>query len=552
MPTQFFPHTASLSRRIGTLFLSLQLSVKPRQNRPFLYRLLTTHLYQQFFKWRVGFSLILPALIGCSGYSMHEVRLAIERGEFETALAHLDEENSKKRKLPYLFERGLIAHYANRFEESNQVFERAEIIAEDLYTKRISREIASLLTSDAVRPYPGTRYERLLIHYYRALNYVYLNLPDDALVECRRAGQLLQYYADEDATYNFAGAAFVAYLSGILYEWEKDWNNAYIAYHWAEAGYQRYAEQLGVSLPEDIGHSLARLARFLGFNEDAERYAEFYGEPPLPAPGFGELIFIYESGFVPPKTKENLLFPIFKTDSFVSEEKREEENDEKIWEFADTVVRRRNLRYEKLELEYLVRVEIPVYISNRPRLVGVKLEIEPVSHQSISDRIETPIESQFHQHTSRAGLDEVRVESEQRETFNIELEATDIQAIGVLVEDVEGAALATFASDQKTILLRTVVRAILKYLAFRRAENKGDLLGDLVNFFNVATERADTRSWETLPNQIFLVRMSLPAGTHNVTLSFLDDGGRYVRTETIPCVEIEANGKTFLNHRTFE
>ena len=112
-------------------------------------------------------------------------------------------------------------------------------------------------------------------------------------MECRRAGQLLQYYADEDATYNFAGAAFVAYLSGILYEWEKDWNNAYIAYHWAEAGYQRYAEQLGVSLPEDIGHSLARLARFLGFNEDAERYAEFYGEPPLPAPGFGELIFIY-------------------------------------------------------------------------------------------------------------------------------------------------------------------------------------------------------------------------------------------------------------------
>ena len=246
------------------------------------------------------------------------------------------------------------------------------------------------------------------------------------------------------------------------------------------------------------------------------------------------------------------MFPIFKTDSFVSEEKREEENDEKIWEFADTVVRRRNLRYEKLELEYLLRVEIPVYISNRPRLVGVKLEIEPVSHQSISDRIETPIESQFHQHASRAGLDGVGVESEQRETFNIELEATDIQAIGVLVEDVEGAALATFASDQKTILLRTVVRAILKYLAFRRAEKKGDLLGDLVNFFNVATERADTRSWETLPNQIFLVRMSLPAGTHNVTLSFLDDGGRHVRTETLPCVEIEANGKTFLNHRTFE
>jgi hypothetical protein len=483
---------------------------------------------------------------------MHEVRLAIERGEFETALAHLDEENSNKRNLPYLFERGLIAHYANRFEESNQVFERAEIIAEDFYTKSISREIASLLTSDAVRPYPGTRYERLLIHYYRALNYVYLNLPDDALVECRRAGQLLQYYADEDAAYNFAGAAFVAYLSGILYEWAEDWNNAYIAYQWAEAGYQRYAEQLGVSLPEDIGYALVRLARLLGFNEDAERYTELYGQSPPSPSSFGELIFIYENGFVPPKTKENLFFPIFKTDPMVSEEGREEENEEEIWEFADTVVRRRNLRYEKVKLEYLLRVEIPVYISNRPRLMGVKLEIEPVSNQSMSDKTETQSESRFHQDASRTGLDKVGVQGELHEIPNLESGATDIQAYGVLVEDVEGAAFATFASEQETILLRTVVRAILKYLAFRRAKKKGDLLGNLVNFFNVATERADTRSWETLPNQIFLVRMSLPAGTHNVTLSFLDDGGRHVRTETLPCVEIEANGKTFLNYRTFE
>ena len=463
---------------------------------------------------------------------MHEVRLAIERGEFETALAHLDEEDSKKRNLPYLFERGLIAHYANRFEESNQEFERAEIIAEDLYTKSISREIASLLTSDVIRPYPGTRYERMLIHYYRALNYVYLNLPDDALVECRRAGQLLQYYADEDENYNFAGAAFVAYLSGIFYEWVEDWNNAYIAYQWAEEGYRRYANQLGVSPPEDIGNSLVRLARLLGFNEDAERYTNLYGESRLTPPGFGELIFIYESGFVPPKTKKNLVFPIFKTDPIVSKKKMQEENQEEIWEFADTVARRRNLRYEKVELEYLLRVEIPVYISNRSQFVGVKLKVEPVYNHTIPDSIDA--------------------KSELPQILQPGSETSNNQAYGVLVEDVEGAALATFASEQKTILIRTVARAILKYIAFRRAEKKADLLGDLVNLLNVVTERADTRSWETLPNQIFLARMSLPAGTHNVVLSFLGNDGKPRGTETISEVKIEANRKTFLNYRTFE
>lgn len=463
---------------------------------------------------------------------MHEVRLAIERGEFETALTHLDEADSKKRNLPYLFERGLISHYANRFEVSNQEFERAEIIAEDLYTKSISREITSLLTSDTVRPYPGSRYERMLIHYYRALNYVYLNLPDDALVECRRAGQLLQYYSDEDETYNFAGAAFVAYLSAIFYEWVEDWNNAYIAYQWAEAGYQRYAEQLGVSPPVDIGYALVRLARMLGFTEDANRYTELYGEPyPLP-PGFGELIFIYESGFVPRKTKENLFLPILKTDPIVSGKMKREENEKEIWDFADTVSRRRNLRYEEVELEYLLRVEIPVYTSNRPRLVQVNLEVEPISNRDNLDRIET--------------------ESQPLEIINIDSVKSNIQANSVLVEDVEGAALATFASEQNTILIRTVVRAILKYLAFRRADKKGEILGRLVNLLNVATERADTRSWETLPNQISLVRMPLPEGTHNVALYFLDDDGIHLRTETLSDVKIEANGKTFLNYRTFE
>jgi len=221
-----------------------------------------------------------------------------------------------------------------------------------------------------------------------------------------------------------------------------------------------------------------------------------------------------------------------KTDPIVSGKKRREENEDELWEFADTVSRRRNLRYKEVELEYLLRVAIPVYTSNRPRLVQVNLEVEPISNRDNLDRIEA--------------------ESQLPEIFNFDSGKLNIQANSVLVEDVEGAALATFASEQNTILIRTVVRAILKYLAFRRAEKKGEILGRLVDLVNVATERADTRSWETLPNQISLVRMPLPEGTHNVSLFFLDDDGIHLRTETLSDVKIEANGKTFLNYRTFE
>ncbi len=427
---------------------------------------------------------------------MQEVRLTLSKGNFDEAMAYLSKSDSQMDKLPYLFERGLVAHYANQFDESNRTFEVAEAISEDLYTRSISKELASLVTSDNTRPYAGTRYERLLVHYYRALNYVYLNQLDEALVECRRAGRLLQYYADEDPTYNFAGAAFLAYLSGILYESTGDWNDAYIAYRWAESGYRHYKEQLGISMPQDIGFSLVRLARLLGFQEEAEQYTSRYGEPPISTPNSGEFVLFYESGFVPQKKEENIVLPIFKTDRI--------EKDEDVWEFSRQLVKRRNIKYEESKLEYLLRVAIPNYTSDPPRFVGV------------------------------------------------EAEASGERVRGVLVEDIEGAAKATFAAEQGTILLRTVARGLLKYLAYRRANKEGRLAGLLVNALNVATERADTRSWETLPNQLYLVRMALPEGVYDISLSFLDERGRRVGSHRLSGVNIRSNRKTILNYRTFE
>ena len=451
-------------------------------------------------------TLLLLALLclslGCSPYSMEEVRIAFEQGDFDAALIELDADGKGQAKLPYLFERGLIAHYGDQFDESNRTFELAEITSDDLYTKSISREAVSLVTSDNLRSYAGTQYERLLIHYYRAFNYVYLNMPDDALVECRKASSLLQYYADADENYEFVGAAFIAYLSGILYEWAGDWNDAFIAYRWAERAYKQYETVLGIPFPQDVGESLVRLARQLGFQEEFERYAATYGAPPKNIPDSGELILLYETGFAPFKIEENIVFPILKVDPIVQEDADRDEK--KVREYSRTLMRRRNRRYKEVEIEYLLRVAIPAYRSNRPRIASIDAA------------------------TVHGG------------------------ASGVLVEDIEAAAMKTFESELPTIMLRTVVRGVLKYLGFRRANQEGEIAGRLVNLLNVVTESADTRSWQTLPNQIFLVRLRLPAGTHNVTLSFSDRADRRVKTDTLQNVIIRANDKTFLNYRTFE
>ncbi len=438
------------------------------------------------------FLLILSLMIGCGGYKFSEVIEPLETGQPENAYTYLQEHTPEKPDIPFLFELGLVAHYANHYSESSGALDQAGDIAEDRYTKSVSKEVSSLVTSDKLRPYAGTRYERLLSHYYRALNYVYQGQLDGALVECRRATGLINYFKGEDEDYDFLGTGFLAYFSGMLFEASGEWNDAYISYKQAAEYYQNAAEKTGVEMPDDIGNSLIRLARKLGFTDDLERYRRQYGESPNLSKDYGELILFYETGYVPPKREESLTFPILKTDD-VEDDK-----------FVPTLMGRQGRTYKDVELEYLLRVAIPTIGSHRPRLAGV------------------------------------------------EVAAGAVKGSGMLVADVEKIAIETFNAQRPMILLRTLLRAVGKYLIYRKANNENEALGLLVNLAGVVTEQADTRSWKTLPNQIFVVRMSLPAGTHTLNLSFLSANGRGSRRESVPDIKINPNRITFLNYRTYE
>ena len=439
------------------------------------------------------FLLIISLMVGCGGYKFQEVVGPLESGQPESAYTYLQKHAPKDPDIPFLFELGMVAHYADQFSESSTAFDRAGDIAEDRYTKSVSKELGSLVTSDKLRPYSGTRYERLLSHYYRALNYVYQGQLDGALVECRRATNLINYFKGENEKYDFLGTGFLAYLSGMLFEATGEWNDALISYKQAAEYYKNASEKTGVETPKDIGNALVRLTRRLGFADEFERYQQQYGESPPRSEKTGELVLFYESGYVPAKTEESLTFPILKKDD-VEDEK-----------FVPTLIGREGLVFEDVELEYLLRVAIPTIGSMRPRFSGIKVAVEGQE-----------------------------------------------PAKGVLVEDVENIAIETFNAQRPIILLRTLARALVKYLGARKAREENEVFGALVNLAGVLTEQADTRSWRTLPNQIFMVRMLLPAGTHTLKLSFLDANGRVRGSQSVPDIKIDANRITFLNHRTYE
>lgn len=444
------------------------------------------------------FLLIISLMMGCAGYNFEKVEIGLKTGKPEDAYNYLKKNTPKKPDIPHQFELGLTAHYANLFPESSKAFEQAEMIAEDRFTKSISKEALSLVTTDKLRPYVGTRYERLLSHYYSALNYIYRGNLEGALVECRRATNLIQYFKGEDNEYNYFGTGFLAHFCGMVFEAAEEWNDAFISYRQAEEYYKNVAEITGVPMPKDVGHSLVRVSRKLNFTEEYARYRNQYGEPPLLSENYGELILFYESGYVPRKREETLTFPILKTDKFGEDE------DKDSVQFAGTLRKREGMVVEKIKLEYLLHVAMPAMRSNRPHFAGIQVSV-----------------------------------------------GEDITQ-GVLIEDIETMAIETLKSEHTVILIRTLARALGKYLIFRKARKENEVLGAVVNLAGVLTESADTRSWQTLPNQIFMVRMPLPAGSHKINLSFLNANGNVRKSESLQDVKISSNQITFLNYRTYD
>ena len=100
--------------------------------------------------------LCLAALLflGCAaGYSgaMRKPLKRLEKGDYQGALAKLEKPEGSTNKLLYRLEKGLILHYLGRYAESNVEFDRAERLVERHYTRSVSRELAALVSNDAVR-----------------------------------------------------------------------------------------------------------------------------------------------------------------------------------------------------------------------------------------------------------------------------------------------------------------------------------------------------------------------------------------------------------------
>lgn len=83
------------------------------------------------------------------------------------------------------------------------------------------------------------------------------------------------------------------------------------------------------------------------------------------------------------------------------------------------------------------------------------------------------------------------------------------------------------------------------------AATKEKWLGTLTSLFLHASDKADLRSWTTLPASLQIARLAVPAGRRDIELDMVDgSGGRTSKVARWAGVQIKPGKMVFLNYRT--
>ncbi len=453
---------------------------------------------RRFRSWSIGLTLILVA--GCATYYQKTIKFqeSFSRADFETANKILDENKKAgqgKDRLLYFLQKGVVLQMLGQYAESNRFFEEAYLFTEDVQ-RNYALEAFSLLSNPTVIPYRGEDFEVVQIHYYKALNYLCLDMYEEAQVECRRLNiklnQLNDRYAQRKNRYR--RDAFALNLMGIIFEASGDINNAFISYRNAYEAYREdYEPQFKVKVPLQLKKDLMRSAYLNGFDEELSQFENELGmsyrhqEPPG-----GELIFFLNNGLGPVKSEWSINFFVVRGKggvvSFVNEEMG----------LSFPFPTGKSGDAANLGDLKFVRAAFPKYLERKPYYRNAEVAVAGQRY---------PLE---------------------------------------VSQNINQIAFATLEDRMLRELATSLLRLAAKQAAEYAVRKKSEGLGALLSGVNAITEKTDTRNWQTLPHDISYVRIPLSEGTYEMELRSDSPQGSRTFFRTIP-IAIR-NGRTTFQH----
>ena len=446
---------------------------------------------------------LMPFFYSCATYNEQAAPFytSMLDGKYEKASDQLDRTRLLKKdrnRLLYLLEKGKMEHLIGHYDHSNNYLNEADLLMEDGRTTVKDVALANLV-NPMMKTYQGEDFEKYMVHYYKALNYLQLGLTDEAIVEARRI--TLRSYAQDDkisSERKYVNDAFSYMLQGLVYERGGDVNNAFIAYRNAVDLYlERNGTYYGVPIPGQLKKDLLRTAWQMGFTGEVDKYERLLETKYVreEAPAGGELVVFWENGLAPVKTEENLWFSL-------------SDHGEGNFVFVD----RGGLYNIPFDPDHY-------YNGDRTALNGLA-----------ALRVVIPRYQALQPHYSGAAV------SYHNATYALEP-----------AQNVNELAFATLRERLLKELAQTLTRLAIKRLTEEIVEpdkddkkdkdgkkKKDDDWQEALAFglkvFNVASEKADTRNWQSLPHTIYYTRIPLQAGENKLSVA-LSGGGQQAPKE---------------------
>lgn len=396
---------------------------------------------------------------------------AVYQGRLEDAnkiLSSSGLEKKKKDLLLYYFNRGTVYWMMGNFEESNKYFQLADYYIED-YKKNYAAKALSLISNPKVEPYAGEGFEQLMVHYYTTLNYAQMGNYDAALVECKRMLLKLQKITDSyNGKNKYKRDAFVHNLMGMIYDAQRDYNNAFIAYRNALEIYEEdYVKLLNTGTPLQLKKDLIRTAYLTGFYEEGRQYEEkFKLKYEKENNTNGTLLFFWNNGLGPVKDESSINFAIIPagngTVNFVNTE---------------------------------LGIVLPFYVGNSEQsnsLAGLKV-----------------IRVAFPKYISRVPL---------YQSASYKVDSLNLKGSFETAENIDAIAYRSLEDRMLKELGEALLRLALKQVAETQLRKENQGLGVALSLVNAISEQADTRNWQLLPYSINYTRVSLPPGKQRFVL----------------------------------
>ncbi len=264
----------------------------------------------------VTWAALSGGFVACASYTVETaaMREAFSRGDYDQALESLEKSGIKNRsqdRLLWHLEAATILDRKGDYEQSRDLWLKADRIADELFTISIKKTATSFVVSESSTDYEGEDYEQVSIHSMLAHQFISQDRLAEARVEARRINTKLSEINQKfnpDGKYRYREDAHARYLSGIIFEALGELDSAIVDYEKARvlyegdfSGYVLGGVPSGViqglyrclllrGRTDRVGFVTSRYANILGSTRSTGKYGEFVTS--------GEIVVIHELGRV--------------------------------------------------------------------------------------------------------------------------------------------------------------------------------------------------------------------------------------------------------------